>query len=360
MSNVPFGNDPSKIERYKVFWNREDVKRPLVGFTFRGWFPLQEYAATRAWQSARYLTPEMVVPEEFMADEERLLQEGEILDDDIIRGDSPASAVIPWMSGMMGSRLRILPGNILGEERAVPWEKLEHVRLDRKNPWFIKYIEVAEALVKRSAGRFPVSHGALLAPSDMMGLLRGHTQSILDLVEEPEKSSRLLWRFADIFQEITTEIWRHLPLFCGGYFDGMYHLWSPGPIIRMQEDASGLYSPRLYRKFLQPIDRQLASRFSHSFIHLHSTSMFILDAFLEIEELGCFEINNDVSGPPIDEMVPYFQMVQAADRSLLIRGSFAPDEIRLLMDSLEPRGLYLLILVADVAEAAALRPLLGI
>ena len=103
--NAPFGNDPSKMERYRSFWNRDEVQRPLVGFTFRGWFPLEEYAASRAWQSAYFLTPEMVVPEEFMEDEERLLREGEIIDDDITRGTSPASAVVPWLSGMLGSRL---------------------------------------------------------------------------------------------------------------------------------------------------------------------------------------------------------------------------------------------------------------
>ena len=359
MSRAPFGNDASKIDRYKAFWNRKDVGRPMVGFTFRGWFPLEEYAATRAWQTAEFLTPDMVVSDQFMDDEERLLREGEIIDDDIIRGSCPASAVIPWLSAMLGSRLRILPGSILGEERTLSWGELEHVQLDRENPWFAKYMEFADALVTRSNGRFPVTHGALLAPSDLMGLLRGHTQSILDLMEEPEKSSRLLWKFAEIFQEITKEIWKRLPLFCGGYFDGMYQLWSPGPIIRMQEDASGLYSPRLYRQFLQPIDRELASRFSHSFIHLHSTSMFLLDAFLEIEELCCFEINNDVSGPPLADMVPFFQMVQSAQRSLMIRGSFSPGEIRLLMDSLDPRGLYLLILVTSIEEVAALKPLLG-
>ena len=39
-SNYPFGNDPAKIERYKAFWNRDDVDRPLVGFSFVGWYPL--------------------------------------------------------------------------------------------------------------------------------------------------------------------------------------------------------------------------------------------------------------------------------------------------------------------------------
>jgi hypothetical protein len=359
MPTAPFGNDPAKIQRYKAFWNRADIARPLVGFTLRGWFPLEEYAATRAWPVNSYLTPDMVVPEAFLDDEERLLKEGEVLDDDIIRGDMPAAAVIPWLSGMLGSRLRILPGNVLGEDRSASWEEMDALRLDHENPWFKKYVAFAEALARHSQGRYPVSHGALVGPCDILGELRGHTQSILDIMEEPELTMRALWKATRIFDEVTTAIWKRLPLWHGGYFDGMYQLWAPGPIIRMQEDASGLYSPSLYRKFLQPLDRYLAGRYANSFIHLHSTSMFILDAFLEIEELRCFEINNDAIGPPLAEMVPYFRMVQEARRSLLIRGSLRPDDARLLMGSLDARGLYLLVVVKDVREAEALRPILG-
>ena len=359
MSATPFGNDPAKIERYKAFWNRAATTRPLVGFTLRGWFPLEEYGATRAWPANTYLSPEMVVPEAFLEDEERLLGEGEILDDDIIRGDMPAAAVIPWLSGMLGSRLRILPGNVLGEDRSANWEEMEALQLDPENPWFKKYVEFAEALVRHSQGRYPVSHGALVGPCDILGELRGHTQSILDIMEEPERTLRALWRATHIFDEVTGAIWRHLPLWHGGYSDGMYQLWAPGPIIRMQEDASGLYSPALYRKFLQPLDRYLAGRYANSFIHLHSTSMFILDAFLEVEELKCFEINNDAIGPPLTEMVPYFRMVQQAGRPLLIRGALTPDDSRMLMDSLDPRGLYFLVVVKDAREAEALRPILG-
>lgn len=359
MAKAPFGNDPAKVERYKAFWTRAGVSRPLVGFTLRGWFPLEEYAATRNWPVNSYLTPDMVVPEAFLKDEERLLTEGEILDDDIIRGDMPAAAVIPWLSGMLGSRLRILPGNVLGEDRSASWEEMDALRLDPDHPWFTKYVEFAKALVRHSQGRYPVSHGALVGPCDILGELRGHTQSILDVLEEPELAMRALWKATRIFDEVTTAIWKHLPLWHGGYFDGMYQLWAPGPIIRMQEDASGLYSPSLYRKFLQPLDRFLAGRYANSFIHLHSTSMFILDAFLEIDELKCFEINNDAIGPPLVEMVPYFRMVQKAKRSLLVRGALTPDDARMLMDSLDARGLYLLLVVKDVREAETLRPILG-
>ncbi len=87
--------------------------------------------------------------------------------------------------------------------------------------------------------------------------------------------------------------------------------------------------------------------------------MFLLDAFLEIEEIKCFEINNDECGPPIRRMIPYFQMAQRADRSLLIRGYLTPHDIRLLTDSLDPRGLCLFCLVKNMDEVDTLRLLLG-
>ncbi len=61
---------------------------------------------------------------------------------------------------------------------------------------------------------------------------------------------------------------------------------------------------------------------------------------------------------PCKDMIKYFQMVQNADRPLLIRGSIEPDELRLLLDNLDPAGLYLYIMVKDKEEADRLRKIL--
>lgn len=358
MSRVPFGNDPSKIRNYRAFWNREDVRRPLVAFTFKTWYPLQEYAASAAWQPDGFLIPDMVDPEVFMGDEEHFLREGAAVDDDVFRGAAPSQA-IPWLDGMLGSRMHVLPGSVLAEEQDLSWKELERIHLDQANPWFMKYMEFVEALIRRSAGRFAVSHGTLPGPSDLAGTLRGRTQSIVDLLEEPGNVSTLLWKLAGISREINDEVWKRVPLFHGGYFDAEYQLWSPTPIFRMQEDATALYSPRLYRKLLQAVDRELAGHYSSSFIHLHSTSMFILDSFLEIEQIRCFQVNNDVGGPPIEDMVPYFQMIQRAKRPLIIRGYFSPHEASVVGDCLEPCGLYMYIMVKSMKEVDTLRPILG-
>jgi len=356
---APFGNHPAKIAGYRSFWKREAVRRPLVGFSLVGWFPLDEFAACRAWESAEYLTPDMIAPESFLPDHVRMLREGEWMDDDIIRGACPGQVAIPWLPGILGCQMRILPHTVLGEDQCLDWEEALKVRLDRENPWYRKYFEFADALVRVSAGTFPVSHAAELGPTDLLAALRGPTQSVLDLADEPEKSEQLLRLTGAIFRELTEELWERLPLFHGGYFDAQYSLWAPGPIVRMQEDATAFYSPALYTKFVQPVDRKLAARFEYSFIHLHSTSMFLLDAFLECKEIQCFEVNQDALGPPVREMAVHFRKVQCAAKPLLIRGSFEPDELRLLMDSLDPRGLFLNIMVRDRKEVEALRPLVG-
>lgn len=359
MPPVPFGNDPAKIERYRAFWSRGEARRPLVGFSLVGWFPLGEFEAAKGWSDGGCLTPEMIDPAAFLPDHLRMLREGEVVDDDLIRGACPGQVAIPWLPGMLGARMRILPGNVLGEDRRLCWEEALAVRLDRGGPWFRKYVEFAEALVRASAGRFPVSHSAEIGPADLYALLRGHTECVLDLADEPEKAAELLFRMGGIFREATEEIWKRLPLYHGGYFDAQYSLWAPGPIARLQEDASGVYSPALYRRFVQPVDRMLAAHFANSFIHLHSTSMFLIEAFLEIGEIRCFEVNNDAAGPPLPAMIPHFQRIQRAGKPLLIRGSFTPGEMRLLMDSLDPRGLMLNIMVAEASQIDALRSLVG-
>ena len=356
---APFGNHPDKIARYRTFWNRDEVKRPMAGFSLVGWFPLGEFAAAKSWGCDGYLTPEMIDPQAFLEDHFRMLREGEAMDDDIIRGACPAQVAVPWLQGMLGCPMRVLPHNVLGEERHLPWAEALAVQLDRGNPWYRKYMEFADALVGASGGAFPVSHSPEIGPTDLHAALRGHTESVLDLADEPERSAALLERLAGIFRDITEDLWKRLPLYAGGWFDAQYSLWAPAPIARLQEDATAVYSPSLYRRFVQPVDRMLARHFGGAFIHLHSTSMFLLDAFLEIEELRCLEINQDALGPPVPKMVPYFRRVQDAGRSLVIRGSFTPGEMRLLMDSLDARGLFFNVMVDGMEQVETLRPLLG-
>jgi len=353
----PFGNDPAKIEGYRRFWARQPVERPLVGFSLKSWFPMYEFAASNAWRHFEFLTPDMIHPEEFIEDQERLLREGEVIDDDILRGACPSQAV-QWLPPMLGTPLRILDESTLAPDQNRSWEELRDLALDHDNPWFRKYLEFVHVLVNASDGRYPISHGTMSGPSDVAAILRGHSNMIADFFDAPDKLVWLFHTVKDVFCQVLDAQWAITPLFHGGYYDAQYQLWAPGPIVRMQEDASGLFSPQLYRELLQPVDREWASRYPCAFMHLHSTSMFILDAILEIEEIAAFEVNRDVSGPPLAVMIPYYRMIQDAGRPLLVRGSFTPEELGHMLESLSPTGLYLYIMIQDLAEIEPLRQVL--
>jgi hypothetical protein len=355
----PFGNDPKKIEAYKKFWSREEVKRPIVGFTFKGWFPLDEFQASAVWPKGTYLTPDMIDPEEFLDDQERILAEADRIDDDILRGATPSQAVF-WCCGALGAKMRIMPGNVVPEDRALSWKETEAIWLNTEaHPWYKKYMEFIDVLVERSAGRYPISHSTIVGPLDFAINIRGHEQAVVDLIEDPEPASRFLEHGADFFIDITKAAWKRIPCFHGGWFDAQYQLWAPGPIARMQEDAVAVMSPDLYKRYIKPVDEKIAKAFACSFMHLHSTSMFVLDHILEIDALKCLQINNDVAGPPLSEMIGYFRKTQQSGRSLLIRGAFTPEEMKFLIDNLDPRGLYLNIMIQEEAEIDPLKKIAG-
>lgn len=91
------------------------------------------------WKGYEYLEPDVIIPEDFMDDEEKLLSEGEIIEDDIIRGSSPSQA-IDWLCAMLGNRIKVLPGSTLGEEQTKSWQELKGIKIDKDNLWYKKYL----------------------------------------------------------------------------------------------------------------------------------------------------------------------------------------------------------------------------
>jgi hypothetical protein len=321
---------------------------------------VEEFEDSLAWGTDGYLAPERVHPAAFLDEQEAILREGETIDDDIFRGACPHQG-IGWLAGMLGLKIRLLPGSTMQEHRSLSWEEIGGIALNPENPWYGKYMDFVDVLVERAQGRYPVSHGMLSGPTDLLSSFRGPARGVLDLLDHPRQAEAALWHFAEILKEVTELVWQRIPLYQGGYYDAQYQLWTPGPIIRMQEDAAALYSPDLYRRLVQPVDRYLAGSFQSAFMHLHSTTLFALDAMLEIEELRCLQMNYEIKsgGPPIDELLPYLRKIQEAGRCLILRGGFEAEELRRVVEGLDPRGLYLYIMVESLEEVAALSPIVG-
>jgi hypothetical protein len=94
--------------------------------------------------------------------------------------------------------------------------------------------------------------------------------------------------------------------------------------------------------------------YDYTLCHLHPTSFFILDDLLQIEGLQTIEINKDIGGPSIAEMLPEFRNV-LREKRLVLWGDLDQDELGLLLAELPYEGLYLHIVAPTIAEARRLK-----
>lgn len=339
-----------KTDRYSAFWSNEPVERPVMGFSLGGWFPLQSYSVMERFKGLKGLAADRIVPEEFFKDYDRLVAQWDEVEDDLIRAVAPIPP-FPWLEAMLGSRVQVGNESIWAEEGGFDYADLDRLDLSKDNPWRRKYLEFVAALRDHFKDSVPVGQPILRGVSDMIASLRGASQMVLDLYDQPEN----FWRLARICTELLVDLVKEQQTitgpFQGGYEVEQLSLWAPDRVIRIQEDASALFSPAFYVKYLQEEDQRQASAFPYSAIHLHSSSLFLLNQILEIDSLNCIQINKDVGGSEIQKMIPFFKMAQTRGKRLLIRGKLDHEDLGLLRRELSPNGLYLQIVIEGPAEA---------
>ncbi len=339
-----------KIKKYTSFWNNSPVERPMVGFSLGGWFSFQSYSAIQRYRGAERLTPDMLSPERHFDDYDRIVALFEEIEDDVIHSVAPIPA-FPWLEAMLGIPAQVGNESIWVMEGGFDYRDTSKLNLSKDNPWRKKYLEFVSALQDRYGDRYPVGQPILRGTSDMVAALRGTQQMIFDLYDLPQEFQRLARACTDFFIGLVKDQLAATKPFHGGYVVEQFTLWAPDGIVRMQEDASALFSPDLYVKYLQEEDRRIASAFPYDVIHLHSSSLHLLDRFVEIEAQKCLEINKDQGGWGVDRMLPLFKMVQSRGKKLIVRGKLDLADLELLRKELSPRGLYLQIVIDKPEEA---------
>lgn len=343
-----------KLKKYRAFWTNAPMARPLIGFSLGGWFPLQSYPRMAKFRGRREIAANELHPEDFLADYDRLVAPWEEVEDDVIRAVAPLPP-FPWLEAMLGARVQVGDEAIWALEGGFEYADLDALDLSSDNPWRRKYLEFVAALNNRFRDRCPVGQPILRGVSDMIAALRGASQMVFDLYDHQEQFRRLAGRCTDLLIALLAEQQGITGPFAGGYEVEQLALWAPGRIIRMQEDGSAFFSPSLYVQHLQREDERQASSFPYSVIHLHSSSLFLLDAILNVESLKCIQINKDVGGMEVSGMLPFFKKVQQRGKRLLIRGKLDHGDLTLLRSELSPNGLYLQIVVESPAETKRFR-----
>lgn len=352
------GNTEERLARHLAFWRGDAVDRPLVGFQIGSYFCFQRYqAAQKLLNYQGPILPDMIDPRDYVDDYERQYQEACATGQDAFYVAEPFTAV-PWMEAMLGCSVRVGEESMWAEPYADNWDKVKDVRFDPQNPWFLKFMEFVEVLSKNSRGRFPVGQPILRGASDIVGAIIGQSRLPLEAYDHPDQVRRLAQVATEALIQMVDALQQAVSRFHGGYSIGFYHLWCPDRCIWFQEDLSALLSPPLYESLVKPENQRTCRYAPYSLVHLHPSSFFLLDQFLDILELKVVQINKDVGGPSVEAMLPQFRRVLDAGKKLVIWGALDQADVEVVRQELPSRNLYLQIVTENVEQAQELMQLI--
>ena len=338
-----------RLEAHRRFWRREDHGKPLcAAYVAPDFFFSTHYEAVRhlLLEPGKTITPDMLEVQAFLPDYERMYQQSLELEQDAFWVGTPFTG-IPWMEAILGCPVTATPSSFVSHPTGSTIADQADIELDPENPWLAKYLEFTEELVKLSAGRFPVGQPIMRGPSDMLGSMLGQEALVYAMMQQPEKSARLLRQVAKVFRSVMQRQEALIEDFHGGRSIGFYHIWTPGKCIWYQEDLSALLSPTLFKRMLKPAGQDICTGYDHTLIHLHPASFFIVDELLEVDEIKVIQINKDVGGPSVAEMMPVFKKVMSRKR-LAIWGDLDETDLELIKGELAPTGIFLFIVAEDV------------
>lgn len=350
-----------KLQRHRDFLAMAPTDRPLVGSNLFGLFLNDQYSnLSQAIPEERPVTPDDIRVDLFLEDCEEHYQGYLALD-----GDYPyiegACAYVPWMEAIMGCPIRATPSSMWAEHVIDDWATWAWERPQlSKNPWALKLLELLDAVIEHSAGRYPVAPTLMRGPFDILSALRGPAVLPLDMYDCPAEVRRAATLCTEVWIEVAQAQLARIPDSPYGYFAAPHGVkfWAPDRVIWLQEDVASLLSPRFYREFVKPFDRQIASQFPWMGFHVHGTCYWVTDQLLDMPEITVIELNHDTEESEEEKVFSACKKIQG-QRPLVIWRDFHKDGfwpwLERVLDELSPQGLSIQVHVATLEEALAIK-----
>jgi hypothetical protein len=237
-------------------------------------------------------------------------------------------------------------------------EKLPPLRFDPDHPFW----RTTEAIVRRCADlarepsspeRYLVGCPDLIENVDVLSSLRGAQTLCVDLIERPEWVEQKVREINDVWFAVYQRIYDIIKLEDGSSTFGAFCIWGPGKVAKVQCDASGMFSPRMFARFVVPALTAQCQWLDHSLYHLDGTQAMVhLDALLQIEPLDAVEWTPQagIETGGHARWHDMYRRILAAGKSVQIV-NVELSQVLPLLDVLGPEGVYMLIPLKNEREA---------
>jgi 5-methyltetrahydrofolate--homocysteine methyltransferase len=319
-------------QRFDAFWEREIVDRPLILVT-----------APRAEQKKDdYPVPEKI--EERWTNTDYVLHRMELcLENTCFFGD----AIPSYMPGLgPNSFTAFLGANLRFRSEETSWAEpfVEDLlgyepALKEDNKWWQAMNQLLDTVCEQAEGRFLVSVPDLHYGGDSLAAAVGTQKLARYLYARPEEVKRLVKRLTDICRHVFDRYYRKISRIQKGSTTWL-PAYSRGRYFALQDDFSGLVSPKMFKEFFLEEQEMLSRYLDNAIYHLDGPmALGNLDCLLEIDALNGVQWCPGAGAKPMREWIDVCRKVLDADKCLVI--GCEPGEVGFLLSRLEHGGLLL-------------------
>jgi hypothetical protein len=240
-------------------------------------------------------------------------------------------------------------------------ERLPPLKFDPNHPWWKNTEDILRRCAEAARGKYLVGCPDLVENMDVLSSLRGAQTLCMDMLERPEWIEQKIAEINQVYFDAYDRIYDIIKLPDGSSAFGAFYIWGPGKVAKVQCDASAMFSPQMYRRFVVPSLTEQCAWLDHSLYHLDGTqAMHHLDALLEIQPLDAIEWTPQagIETGGDKRWFDLYKRILAAGKSVQVV-NVELHEIQPLLDTIGNQGVYMLIKFKDEREAEQAQKLIA-
>ena len=210
----------------------------------------------------------------------------------------------------------------------------------RGSPWWRWMRESTEALGRASRGRYYVMPSWGNDNGDILSLVRGTEQLMMDIVLDPGWVKPAMQTISDIMIEVFEELWACVAPQITKLEGYSSHpgCWSPTRSMCFACDMSALISPEAFKEFFLPPMLETMHTVDYRIYHLDGAgALQHLDTLLDLPEINAIQWVPGAGRRDLQQWIPLLQYIQGKGKGVCVKTK--PQEVELLMRELEPEGL---------------------
>ena len=232
-------------------------------------------------------------------------------------------------------------------------ESLPPFQFDPANRWWRVHEETLKACAQLAGDHYMVACPDLVENIDILAAMREPQTLLMDMIERPEWVEQKMVEINQVWFDVYQRIYDIISLDDGSAAFGAFSIWGPGKTAKVQCDASAMFSPEMFRRFVVPTLDEQCRWLDYSIYHLDGTQALChLDALLEIDALDAIEWTpqTGIEAGADPRWYDLYRRILKAGKSVQIM-SVGVDNMLPLLDAIGGQGVYLMTGFSNAAHA---------